>query len=69
MLRPRLMPALLVDAQMHMGKTTLFERRHYLGYPLNAPYVFSIFDVDELLVLDIDATPDVLSIPRPLLRP
>jgi cyclase len=56
MLRPRLIAALLVDAQMHLVKTTSFNHRHYLGDPLNAAYVFSGFEVDELLVLDIDAT-------------
>jgi cyclase len=68
MLRPRLIAALLVDAQMHLVKTTLFEQRHYLGDPLNAAYVFSGFEVDELLVLDIDATPDGRSIPAPFVE-
>jgi imidazole glycerol-phosphate synthase subunit HisF len=57
MLRPRLIAALLVDAQLHLVKTIAFEHRQYLGDPLNAAYVFSGFEVDELLVLDIDATP------------
>jgi imidazole glycerol phosphate synthase subunit HisF len=69
MLRPRLIAGLLVDAQMHLVKTTLFEQRHYLGDPLNAAYVFSGFEVDELLVLDIDATPDVGPSLHPSLRP
>lgn len=63
MLRPRLIAALLVDAQMQLVKTTAFEKRHYLGDPLNAAYVFSGFEVDELLVLDIDATPQGRPIP------
>ena len=63
MVQPRLIPVLLVDHQLHLVKTTAFDRRHYLGDPLNAAYVFSGFEVDELLVLDIDATPQGRSIP------
>lgn len=63
MLRPRLIAALLVDAQLHLVKTIMFEQRHYLGDPLNAAYVFSGYEVDELLVFDIDATPQRRPIP------
>lgn len=63
MLRPRLIATLLVDAQLHLVKTRSFGQRHYLGDPLNAAYVFSGFEVDELLVLDIDATPQGRPIP------
>lgn len=63
MLPPRLIPTLLVDSQLHLVKTTQFGSRHYLGDPLNAAYVFSGFEVDELLVLDIDATAQGRSIP------
>jgi len=63
MLHPRLIPVLLVDHQLHLVKTTTFAQRHYLGDPLNAAYVFSGFEVDELLVLDIDASPKGRSIP------
>lgn len=41
---------------MHLVKTKQFTDRHYLGDPLNAAYVYSGYKVDELLVLDIDAT-------------
>lgn len=63
MLRPRLIASLLVDQNLHLVKTRQFEDRHYLGDPLNAAYVFSGFEVDELLVLDIDATPQGRTIP------
>ncbi|MFN9623912.1 MAG: HisA/HisF-related TIM barrel protein [Cyanobacteriota bacterium] len=63
MLSPRLIVALLVDRDLHLVKTTSFAQRHYLGDPLNAAYVFSGYEVDELLVLDIDATPESRSIP------
>ena len=59
---PRLIPVLLVDHQLHLVKTIAFEQRHYLGDPLNAAYVFSGFEVDEL-VLDIDARSQGRSIP------
>jgi imidazole glycerol-phosphate synthase subunit HisF len=63
MLLPRLIVALLVDAELHLVQTTGFGQRHYLGDPLNAAYVFSGYEVDELLVLDIDATPQGRPIP------
>jgi cyclase len=65
MLQPRLIPVLLVDDQLQLVKTTGFNKRHYLGDPLNAAYVFSGFEVDELLVLDIDASTQRRSIPLP----
>ncbi len=64
MLRPRLVVSLLVDRDLHLVKTTAFGSRHYLGDPLNAAYVFSGYEVDELLVLDIDATSEARSIPH-----
>ncbi len=57
MLQPRLIPSLLVDDDLHLVKTTSFGCRQYLGDPLNAAYVYSGYEVDELLVLDIDASP------------
>lgn len=65
MLQPRLIPALLVDGQLQLVKTLGFGSRHYLGDPLNAVYVFSGFEVDELLVLDIDASSQGRCIPLP----
>ncbi len=56
MLLPRLIPSLLLDKDLHLVKTIRFSDRHYLGDPLNAAYVYSGYQVDELLVLDIDAT-------------
>lgn len=65
MLQPRLIPVLLIDHSLQLVKTTGFGSRRYLGDPLNAAYVFSGFEVDELLVLDIDATAQGRSIPLP----
>ena len=56
MLRPRLITSLLVDNNMHLVKTICFKSRKYIGDPLNAAYIFSNFEVDELFVLDIDAS-------------
>lgn len=56
MLRPRLIPCLLV----HNGglvKTRKFGNAKYVGDPINAVRIFNEKEVDELIVLDIDATP------------
>jgi cyclase len=63
MLRTRRIPVILVNDKLHMVKTTAFGDRHDLGDPLNAAYVFSGFEVDELIVLDIDATRQGRGIP------
>ncbi len=55
MLRPRLIPCLLV----HNGglvKTVNFANPKYVGDPINAVRIYNEKEVDELVVLDIDAT-------------
>jgi cyclase len=55
MLRPRVIPVLLV----HKGglyKTIGFDKPKYVGDPLNAVRIFNEKEVDELMVVDIDAT-------------
>lgn len=55
MLRPRIIPCLLI----HRGglvKTVGFDKPKYVGDPLNAVRIFNEKEVDELMVLDIDAT-------------
>lgn len=55
MLRPRLIPCLLV----HKGglvKSEGFKGYRYVGDPINAVRIFNEKEADELLVLDIDAT-------------
>ena len=55
MLRPRLIPCLLV----HNGglvKTVSFANPKYVGDPINAVRIYNEKEVDELVVLDIDAT-------------
>lgn len=55
MLRARIIPCLLI----HKGglvKTVQFGSPKYVGDPLNAVRIFNEKEVDELLVIDIDAT-------------
>jgi imidazole glycerol-phosphate synthase subunit HisF len=55
MLRPRIIPCLLV----HKGglvKTQKFKDPRYVGDPINAVRIFNEKEADELMVLDIDAT-------------
>jgi cyclase len=57
MLRPRLIPSLLVSAN-GLVKTVKFSDPKYVGDPLNAVRIFNEKQVDELIVLDIDASPE-----------
>jgi len=55
MLRPRIIPCLLV----HKGglvKTVGFKTPKYVGDPINAVKIFNEKEADELIVLDIDAS-------------
>lgn len=55
MLSPRIIPCLLV----HKGglyKTERFSQPKYVGDPLNAVRIFNEKEVDELMVIDIDAS-------------
>jgi imidazole glycerol-phosphate synthase subunit HisF len=55
MLRPRLIPCLLVQNQ-GLVKTRRFGEPKYVGDPINAVRIFNEKTVDELMVVDIDAT-------------
>ena len=55
MLRPRIIPCLLVQ-NGGLVKTVQFASPKYVGDPLNAVRIFNEKEVDELIVLDIDAT-------------
>jgi imidazole glycerol-phosphate synthase subunit HisF len=55
MLRPRISPCLLVHDK-GLVKTVKFKDPKYVGDPLNAVKIFNEKEVDELMVLDIDAT-------------
>lgn len=55
MLRPRIIPCLLVHNK-GLVKTVNFKNPKYVGDPINAVRIFNEKFVDELMVLDIDAT-------------
>jgi cyclase len=66
MYRPRLIPVLLIDGT-HALKTVRFKRRIDLGDPVNTVSLFNAFRVDELVLLDIDASKSGRTISRSLL--
>lgn len=55
MLRPRIIPCLLIK-NGGLVKTVNFSTPKYVGDPLNAVRIFNEKEVDEILVVDIDAT-------------
>ncbi len=55
MLRPRIIPCLLVH-QGGLVKTRAFKEPKYVGDPINAVKIFNEKEADELIVLDIDAS-------------
>jgi cyclase len=55
MLRPRIIPSLLVK-EGGLVKTVNFANPKYVGDPINAVRIFNEKEVDELIVLDIDAS-------------
>jgi len=55
MLRPRIIPCLLVQ-DGGLVKTVKFKNPKYVGDPINAVKIFNEKEADELIVLDIDAT-------------
>lgn len=55
MLHPRIIPCLLVQNN-GLVKTVQFKQGKYVGDPINAVKIFNEKEVDELILLDIDAT-------------
>ena len=55
MLRSRIIPCLLIHNK-GLVKTVNFKNPKYIGDPINAVKIFNEKEVDELIVLDIDAT-------------
>lgn len=55
MLRPRIIPCLLVRNK-GLVKTVGFRQGKYVGDPINAVRIFNEKEADELMILDIDAT-------------
>ncbi len=58
MRRIRVIPTLLLDSSGGLVKTVKFGKRTYIGDPINAVKIFNDKGVDELVILDIDATRD-----------
>jgi imidazole glycerol-phosphate synthase subunit HisF len=67
MFRPRVIPVLLLDEHGHAVKTQRFGRRIDLGDPVNAVSLFNSFRVDELVLLDVDASRQRRTTPEALL--
>jgi cyclase len=55
MLYPRIIPCLLVH-EKGLVKTVKFKDPKYVGDPINAVKIFNEKEVDELIVVDIDAS-------------
>jgi cyclase len=55
MLRPRIIPCLLIHDD-GLVKTIRFKEPKYVGDPINAVKIFNEKEVDELIILDIDAS-------------
>lgn len=56
MIPPRLIPVLLIDGDRRVVKTVRFGARTYIGDPFNIIRLFNEKEVDEICVLDIDAS-------------
>mgnify|MGYP001257141823 FL=1 len=56
MLRPRIIPCLTIDQNSEFIKTINFNNRRYIGDILNSIKIFNEKNVDEIIVLDIDAS-------------
>jgi cyclase len=54
--RIRVIPTLLLDRHGRLVKTVRFGKRTYIGDPVNAVRIFNQKEVDELILLDIDAS-------------
>jgi cyclase len=67
MLRSRIIPCLLLH-QGGLVKTRQFKEPKYVGDPLNAVKIFNEKEVDELMLVDIDATAEVREPNMQLLR-
>lgn len=55
MLRPRIIPCLLLDGEV-LVKTVKFDAPRYVGDPINVVQIFNDFGVDEIFLLDIGAS-------------
>lgn len=56
LIRPRVIPTLLMDRDGRLVKTIKFGKRDYIGDPINAVQILNRKEVDELVLFDIDAS-------------
>lgn len=56
--RARVIPTLLIDRDGRLVKSVRFGKRTYIGDPINAVRIFNSKRVDELVLMDIDASTD-----------
>jgi len=57
MLKTRVIPCLLLNGES-LVKTVRFDKPSYIGDPINTVRIFNELEVDELIFLDIKATPE-----------
>ena len=55
-MRPRIIPVLLLDSRKRLIKTRQFVEEVYVGDPFNVIRIFNEKEVDEICVLDINAS-------------
>ena len=60
MFRPRVIPVLTIS-ENNLVKTVNFKNPKYIGDPINAIKIFNEKEVDELIIIDIDATKKILN--------
>ena len=58
LIAPRVIPVLLMDRSRRLVKTVRFGERTYIGDPLNVVRIFNEKEVDEICLIDIDASAD-----------
>ena len=55
MIQPRIIPVLLIK-NGSLIKTINFDKFNYIGDPCNTARIFNELEVDEMILLDVDAT-------------
>lgn len=68
MFRPRIIPVILIGEEGHAVKSIKFKNKIDLGDPVNTVNIFNSFEVDELVLLDINATVENRNISLDLLQ-
>ena len=58
LISPRIIPVILMDRSKRLVKTVAFGDRTYIGDPFNVVRIFNEKEVDEICLIDIDASAD-----------